>query len=274
MVNVKNVSFKYNLSNDIILNDISFEIKKGEFVGLLGKNGVGKTTLCTILRGLIPEYVKGKIKGVVEIDGKNIKEYETGTLSKKIGFVFQNPFIQISGIKKTVFEEIAFGLENLGVPREEIIEKVENIIKKLNLEDLKDKNPNKLSGGQSQKVALASVLVMEPELLIVDEPTSQLDPVGTEDVFEILKILKQEEKTVLLVEHKIDLIAEYTDKVLVLNEGKIVLDGKTKDILSDEKIEEYGLIMPQAAKISNLLKMEEKCITLETLYNTLKGEQL
>lgn len=271
MVSVKNLSFKYDLTNEVILKDLNFEIKKGEFVGLLGRNGSGKTTLCSILRGLMPEYISGKMKGNILIDGKNIKEYEVGTLVKKVGFVFQNPFIQISGIKKTVYEEIAFGLENLGISREEMIRRVDEIIKDLGLEDIKDKNPNNLSGGQSQKVALASVLVMDPDLLIVDEPTSQLDPIGTESVFEILKILRDKKKTVILVEHKIDLMAQYADRVMILDEGSIVLNGKTKEVLSNSDITKYGLVMPQASVISNLLGLKEHHVTLEGLYSTLIG---
>src|SRR5699024_4126761 len=141
--------------------------------------------------------------GEILIDGKNLEEYPMSGMSEKIGFVFQNPFIQISGIKKTVFDEIAYGLENLGVPREEIIERTNNMLKQFNIEYLRYKNPTQLSCGQSQRVALASVLVMEPEILLVDEPTSQLDPIGTEEVFDALGILKEQNKMVILVEHKI-----------------------------------------------------------------------
>lgn len=250
VIELKDIGFKYQMSNKPIFKKINLDIKKGEFIGLVGRNGAGKTTLCNIMRGLIPNFTQGELRGDVFIEGKNIDEYDMGLLAEKVGFVFQNPFIQISGIKKTVFEEIAFGLENLGVERSEIIRRVEAIIDQLKIGYLKDKHPGQLSGGQSQRVALASVLVMEPDILIVDEPTSQLDPVGTEEVFDTLGILKEQNKTVILVEHKIDLISEYADRVIVIDDGGIVMDGPTKEVLGNKDIEKYGVLMPQVAKLA------------------------
>ena len=250
VIELKNIGFKYQMTNKPIFKNINLDIKKGEFIGLVGRNGAGKTTLCNIMRGLIPNFTQGELRGDVLIEGININEYNMGLLAEKVGFVFQNPFIQISGIKKTVFEEIAFGLENLGVERSEIIRRVEAIIDQLKIGYLKDKHPGQLSGGQSQRVALASVLVMEPDILLVDEPTSQLDPVGTEEVFDTLGILKEQNKTVILVEHKIDLISEYADRVIVIDDGGIVMDGPTKEVLGNKDIEKYGVLMPQVAKLA------------------------
>ena len=250
VIELKNIGFKYQMTNKPIFKKINLDIKKGEFIGLVGRNGAGKTTLCNIMRGLIPNFTQGELRGDVLIEGININEYNMGLLAEKVGFVFQNPFIQISGIKKTVFEEIAFGLENLGVERSEIIRRVEAIVDQLKIGYLKDKHPGQLSGGQSQRVALASVLVMEPDILLVDEPTSQLDPVGTEEVFDTLGILKEQNKTVILVEHKIDLISEYADRVIVIDDGGIVMDGPTKEVLGNKDIEKYGVLMPQVAKLA------------------------
>lgn len=250
VIELKNIGFKYQMTNKPIFKNINLDIKKGEFIGLVGRNGAGKTTLCNIMRGLIPNFTQGELRGDVLIEGININEYNMGLLAEKVGFVFQNPFIQISGIKKTVFEEIAFGLENLGVERSEIIRRVEAIVDQLKIGYLKDKHPGQLSGGQSQRVALASVLVMEPDILLVDEPTSQLDPVGTEEVFDTLGILKEQNKTVILVEHKIDLISEYADRVIVIDDGGIVMDGPTKEVLGNKDIEKYGVLMPQVAKLA------------------------
>ena len=258
VLELKNIGFKYQLSRKPIIKNINLEIKKGEFIGLVGQNGVGKTTLCNIMRGLIPNFTQGELRGEVLIDGKNLNEYSMGMIAEKIGFVFQNPFIQISGIKKTVYEEIAFGLENIGVERGEMIERVDKIIDQLKIGYLKDKHPGQLSGGQSQRVALASVLVMDPEILIVDEPTSQLDPVGTEEVFETLGILKEQQRTIILVEHKIDLISEYADRVIVLSQEGIAMDGPTNDILGNPKIETYGVPMPQVAKMAHKLQEQNK----------------
>jgi len=259
VLELKGVGFRYEIAPKPIVKNIHLTINKGEFIGLVGKNGVGKTTLCNIMRGLIPSFIRGEMRGEVLLEGKPIQSYSAAEKARKIGLVFQNPFIQLSGIKKTVFEEIAFGLENLGVEREEIIERVNSILKQLKIEYLKDQHPAQLSGGQSQRVALASVLVMEPEIILVDEPTSQLDPKGTEEVFETLGILKEQQKTVILVEHKIDLISEYSDRVIVMHDGRIVMDGETETVLGSRELAGYGVKMPAVSRLA---------YRLEDTYNT------
>lgn len=250
MIELKNVSFKYELQQEKTIKNLGLYVQQGEFIGIIGKNGSGKTTLCNIIRGIIPDFVQGEISGDIIIDNKNIDDIERGEMAELVGFVFQNPFSQISGIKKTVFEEIAYGLENLGVPREEIKQRVTDVIKLLKIEDLQDKNPNELSGGQSQRVAIASIIVMNPKVLIFDEPTSQLDPLGTEEIFDILKLLKSQNKTIILVEHKIDLIAEYADRVVVMDDGEIIFNGETHEVLSNDKIEESNVSMPIVSKLA------------------------
>lgn len=257
MIELKNVSFKYELQEEKTIKNLDLYVKQGEFVGIIGKNGSGKTTLCNIIRGIIPDFVQGTITGSISIDNKNIDHIERGEMAELVGFVFQNPFSQISGIKKTVFEEIAYGLENLGVPREEIRQRVTDVIKLLKIEDLQDKNPNELSGGQSQRVAIASIIVMNPKLLIFDEPTSQLDPLGTEEIFDILKLLKSQNKTIILVEHKIDLIAEYADRVVVMDDGEIIFNGETHEVLSNDKIEQHNVSMPIVSKLTYKLNEEK-----------------
>ena len=258
MIELKNVSFKYELQEDKTIKNLDLYVKQGEFVGIIGKNGSGKTTLCNIIRGIIPDFVQGEITGSISIDNKNINDIERGEMAELVGFVFQNPFSQISGIKKTVFEEIAYGLENLGVEREEIRQRVTNVIKLLKIEDLQDKNPNELSGGQSQRVAIASIIVMNPKILIFDEPTSQLDPLGTEEIFDILKLLKSQNKTIILVEHKIDLIAEYADRVVVMDDGEIIFNGETHEVLSNDKIEDHNVSMPIVSKLAYKLNDEKQ----------------
>jgi len=257
MIELKNVSFKYELQEEKTIKNLDLYVKQGEFVGIIGKNGSGKTTLCNIIRGIIPDFVQGTITGSISIDNKNINDIERGEMAELVGFVFQNPFSQISGIKKTVFEEIAYGLENLGVPREEIRQRVTDVIKLLKIEDLQDKNPNELSGGQSQRVAIASIIVMNPKVLIFDEPTSQLDPLGTEEIFDILKLLKSQNKTIILVEHKIDLIAEYADRVVVMDDGEIIFNGETHEVLSNDKIEQHNVSMPIVSKLAYRLNEEK-----------------
>ncbi|MDU1832718.1 MAG: ABC transporter ATP-binding protein [Finegoldia magna] len=257
MIELKNVSFKYELQEEKTIKNMDLYVKQGEFVGIIGKNGSGKTTLCNIIRGIIPDFIQGHISGDIVIDGKNIDDIERGEMAELVGFVFQNPFSQISGIKKTVFEEIAYGLENLGVEREEIRQRVTDVIKLLKIEDLQDKNPNELSGGQSQRVAIASIIVMNPKILIFDEPTSQLDPLGTEEIFDILKLLKSQNKTIILVEHKIDLIAEYADRVVVMDNGEIIFNGETHEVLSNDKIEQHNVSMPIVSKLAYKLNEEK-----------------
>lgn len=258
MIELKNVSFKYELQEEKTIKNLDLYVKQGEFVGIIGKNGSGKTTLCNIIRGIIPDFVQGEITGSISIDNKNINDIERGEMAELVGFVFQNPFSQISGIKKTVFEEIAYGLENLGVSREEIRQRVTDVIKLLKIEDLQDKNPNELSGGQSQRVAIASIIVMNPKVLIFDEPTSQLDPLGTEEIFDILKLLKSQNKTIILVEHKIDLIAEYADRVVVMDDGEIIFNGETHEVLSNDKIEQHNVSMPIVSKLAYKLNDEKQ----------------
>ncbi|AIO19627.1 Energy-coupling factor transporter ATP-binding protein EcfA1 [Candidatus Izimaplasma bacterium HR1] len=249
VLSMKNVSFKYLIGKEKVFEDISLDIYEGEFVAIAGKNGSGKTTLCNLLRGFIPHLNTGKLSGEILLRGESIPDTELSELADKIGYIFQNPFIQDSGIKETVYEEIGFGLENLGVPRDLMIERIESTIKLLKIEDLQDKHPAELSGGQRQRVAIASILAMDPGVLIIDEPTSQLDPQGTEEIFEIIKLLKEQKKTIILVEHKIDQVAEYADRVILLSDKKIIFDGPTNEIFANEKVMEYGTNLPQVAKL-------------------------
>ena len=266
---LEDVSYKYPLEDREILKNINLDIKKGEFWAVIGKNGCGKTTLCNVLRRFVPDFYKGELKGRITLEGKELKDYSAKEIVQKVGFVFQNPFTQISGVKETVFEEIAFGLENLALDAEYIRKRVEETLKLLHIEELKDKNPYELSGGQGQKVALASIIAMDPEIMVIDEPTSQLDPKGTEEIFEIIDILKKEGKTIILVEHKLELIAEYAEKVMVLDEGEMILSGNTEDVLKNKILLEKEIGIPQYAALAYRLmdkgkvKFEEIPITKE-----------
>ncbi len=254
LIEVKNLSYKYPTSKGDVLKNLNFSIEKGEFCSIIGCNGSGKTTLCSALRGFVPNFYKGELNGEIILDGQDMSELSMGELAMKIGYVFQNPFIQISGIKGTVFEEVAYGLENLGVDPEEIKARVEKMFEFLQIEYLKDKDPFALSGGQKQRVALASILVMEPDVLVIDEPTSQLDPIGTEEVFQTIKLMKEMGKTIILVEHKIELVAEYSDHIILLDDGEIVMDGPAKEVLSSENVLEHNTAIPQFAQLCLALK--------------------
>ena len=255
---IENVNYKYPLEEKQALKNINIEIKKGEFWAVIGKNGSGKTTFCNMLRRFVPDFYKGELTGKITLEDKELKDYSQKELVQKIGFVFQNPFTQISGVKDTVFEEIAYGLENLGLDKEEIISRVEKILKLLEIEKLRDRNPYDLSGGQKQRVALASIIAMNPDILVIDEPTSQLDPKGTEDIFKIINLMANEGKTIILVEHKLELIAEYAQNILVLDEGEIILSGKAEEVLNNKILLEKEIGMTQYSILAYELEKARK----------------
>ena len=273
---IENVNYKYPLEDKQALKNINIEIKKGEFWAVIGKNGSGKTTFCNMLRRFVPDFYKGELTGKITLEDKELKDYSQKELVQKIGFVFQNPFTQISGVKDTVFEEIAYGLENLGLDKEEIISRIEKILKLLEIEKLRDRNPYDLSGGQKQRVALASIIAMDPDILVIDEPTSQLDPKGTEDIFKIINLMANEGKTIILVEHKLELIAEYAQNILVFDEGEIILSGKAEEVLNNKILLEKEIGMTQYSILAYELEkarkveLEEIPITKEKTVELLK----
>ena len=260
-IELKDVTYTYPLMKQPALKNITASFEHGKFYGVIGENAGGKTTLCNLIRGLIPHFYKGKLEGQALIEGEDVRTLDIDLLSTKIGYIFQNPFTQISGVRKTVFEEIALGLENLGMPREEMIEKVLHIAKLVHIENLLQNNPNALSGGQRQRVAFASIIAMDTDTFVIDEPTSQLDPEGTEGIFEIIHTLKEQGKTIILVEHKVDLLAEYADEILVLYKGELIAKGATKDVLSDVSLSEKGVLLPRTVMLNQ--KLTEKGITLD-----------
>ncbi|WP_391207766.1 energy-coupling factor ABC transporter ATP-binding protein [Psychrobacillus sp. L4] len=263
MIDLKNVSYRYPVSDDFTLKNISFSIEKGKFTAIIGNNGSGKTTLCNTIRGFVPHFYKGDLEGNVIVDGVNMTDYQLGQLGEKVGYVFQNPFIQVSGVKDNVFEEVAYGLENLGVPVEEIKKRVEEVLKLVKIQHLRDKNPFELSGGQRQRVALASIIVMDPEILVIDEPTSQLDPIGTEQIFDIIRLMKERGKTIILVEHKMDLIAEYADDLLVMHEGELVMQGSVREVFANPEFEKYEIQYPHVTEVA--LQLQKSGVPLSFL---------
>lgn len=270
IIELKNVSYRYPVGDEHVLKHVNLSIEKGSFTAIIGNNGSGKTTLCNTVRGFIPHFYKGDLEGEVRIDGKNMLDYQLGHLGEKIGYVFQNPFIQISGVKETVFDEVAYGLENLGVAVEEIQTRVEATLELVKITHLRDKNPNELSGGQRQRVALAAIIVMDPDILVIDEPTSQLDPIGTEHVFDIIRLMKERGKTILLVEHKMDLIADYADELIVLHEGHVVLHGPARDVFANPAYAEYQVQYPHVTEVA--LQLQASGIPLK--YVPIRNEEL
>ena len=251
IIEVKNLKYKYPHTDKLVLDDISFTIEKGEFIGIVGANGAGKSTLTQALVGLVPQFYKGAYGGQVLVDGMQASKDPIASICKKVGLVFQNPFNQLSGAKDTVYEEIAFGLQNFGIERDEMVKRIEDAMKLLDIAGLKDRNPFDLSGGQMQRVAIASILVMQPEIMILDEPTSQLDPAGTEEVFKAVEKLVKAGKTILIVEQKIEKISAYCDKILLMHEGRIVDFDTPQRIFSGmiwKKLEYRRQALPESAR--------------------------
>lgn len=217
-IEINNLYFKYRNSPDYILNGVDLTVFKEEILTLVGLSGSGKSTLLNIMCGIIPHIRKGKIKGEVKLWGKEIKNLKIVDITKRVGIVFQDPDTQL--FSPTVEDEIAFGAENLMVEREEIEKRIERVLKAVNMEDYRYENPNNLSGGQKQLIAIAAILAMESDILLFDEVLSQVDDRGKKRVKDIIINLKKEGKTIVLVEHDLENLS-LADRVLELKDGKL-----------------------------------------------------
>jgi len=271
-INLQNVTYKYPLTKTPVLQNINLQINEGEFVAVVGPNGAGKSTLCYALAGFVPHFFKGEISGSIEVAGMESSKSTLDEWVLNVGLAFQNPFNQISGAKYTVFEEIAFGLENNGVPREEIRPRVVEAMKLTDINNLADRSPYSLSGGQQQRVALTSILVMQPKVLVLDEPTSQMDPIGTREVFGVVRRMAGHVPggmTVVMVEHKMEWIANFADRVIALKDGQILLEGKPSEVLTSDLLAENGFGISRytstarEAKKRGLWKKENLPVTLD-----------
>ena len=258
LLRVVNLKYKYPDSTRFALNDISFTVEKGEFIGIAGMNTAGKTTLCYALSGLVPHFFKGAYGGDVFIRDMDVLSHDISEITASVGLVFENPFSQMTGAKFTVYDEIAFGLENQGVPREVMHERIRESMKLLDIEKLQDKNPFSLSGGQMQRVAIASVIAMKPDILVLDEPTSQLDPEGAEEVFRVVGKLAEEGMTIIMAEQKMEKLAAYADRILLMHEGKLIEDGKPEKVFSKDDLHEFGVEPPVYVKIARALGLRNE----------------
>lgn len=218
LIEVRDLSFSYGKDKRKILKEVNLDVFKGEVVGIIGLSGGGKSTLLYILCGIIPHIYGGELEGRVKVFGKDIKNMKISDITKKIGIVFQDPDTQL--FSPTVEDEIAFGPENLCVPRNEIGRRIKEALKTVNMEEYRFENPNNLSGGQKQLIAIASVLSMEPEILLLDEIVSQLDKKGKENIKEVLINLKRENRTLILIEHDYNNL-KVADRILKLKDGKL-----------------------------------------------------
>lgn len=241
IIDITGLTYTYPHTDRPALRDLSLQVEAGEFVAIIGANGAGKSTLCYTLTGFVPHFYQGELEGRVHVAGLDTGEHPLEDIVLAAGLVFQNPFNQISGAKFTVYEEIAFGLENLGVPRQEMAARIERALALAGISDLAGRSPYALSGGQQQRVALASMLVMEPRVLVLDEPTSQLDPIGSREVFAVIQEMSRQGMTVVMAEHKLEWVAAFAGRVIALADGQIILDGPPAEVLTSPLLESHHI---------------------------------
>ncbi|MDP9250191.1 MAG: energy-coupling factor ABC transporter ATP-binding protein, partial [Chloroflexota bacterium] len=234
-----------------VLDAVDLTIEPGSVLGIVGANDAGKSTLCLVAAGLAPATIGGQLGGEVLIDGTTSAAARPYDLAQRCGVLFQNPTTQLSGTTATVWEEVAFGPRNLGLSLEEIVERVGWALSLLGIDALAGRDPARLSGGQAQLVALASVLAMRPSYLVLDEPTSQLDPHGTQLAGEALaRLAASSEVGILLVEHKTDLLEDLAQRVAVLSAGRVVAIGPAADVLQDERLDGWGVDPPSRIRLA------------------------
>ncbi|WP_010285111.1 energy-coupling factor ABC transporter ATP-binding protein [Bacillus timonensis] len=245
---VDQISYKYTENTRFALENLSFSVQKGEWLAIVGHNGSGKSTLAKILNGLLLPQT-----GTVTIEGIQLNENSIWDIRRKIGMVFQNPDNQFVGT--TVKDDIAFGMENNGIPRETMVSRIDRVIDMVKMKDFLEYEPHQLSGGQKQRVAIAGVLAVQPDLIILDEATSMLDPIGRTEVLETIREIKNESQiTVMSITHDLEEAAR-ADRIIVMNQGQLFAEGKPEEIFAlDEKLVEIGLDLPFSVKVSKKLR--------------------
>jgi energy-coupling factor transport system ATP-binding protein len=260
---LQNVTYRYAGADQPAVHDIELALDPGEVVGVVGANESGKSTLALVAAGLAPAVIGGRLDGVAYIDGLDSREAPPHALAQRCGILFQNPTTQLSGTARTVWEEVSFGPRNLGLPVPEICDRVEWAVRTLRIHDLSARDPGALSGGQAQLVALAGVLAMRPANLVLDEPTSELDPRGTHLVGDALGRLAAETGTALLiVEHNTELLARVCTRIAILASGRLVRSAPASDVLNDhDLLFDLGVEPPPGARLKR--RLEEAGLALE-----------
>lgn len=252
MIDISNLSFAYR-RGPVVLHKVSLQVAEGEMILLCGPTGSGKSTLLRCINGLIPHFYKGRYGGTAKIGGIDVREQTIAEISKTVGFVFQNPENQLVAL--TVERELAFGPENLGLPRGTIRERVDGALEKLDITHLREKSPFNLSGGEQQRVALAAILAMRPAVILLDEPTSNLDPKVAAVIIDLLARLNREEgTTVVITEHRLDLILPHVDRVVVLANGAVQATGTPSEVLANETVLSSGVDFPQITQLFQQLQ--------------------
>jgi energy-coupling factor transporter ATP-binding protein EcfA2 len=243
------VRYAYPGSRAMALDGIDVELEAGRVIGIVGPNDAGKSTLCVVASGLAPRFVGGRLDGSVRLGGVETRDLAPHESAQRCGLLFQNPETQLSRTAPTVFEEIAIGPRNLGLALAEVLRRVDSALGVLGIADLAARDPSRLSGGQAQLVALACVLALEPPLLALDEPTSELDPEGTRLVGDALARLSRQRGTAILIaEHKTALLQAMADEVVLLDQGRVVLAGPAPKVLADPTLATHGVASPPAVE--------------------------
>ena len=256
VVNVENLTFAYPDGNQVLKN-INLQLQRGVVLAIMGANGAGKTTLCHHLTGIIPHVYPGTTNGKATVAGMNVYEHPIYELAQKVGFVTQDPEGQL--INPDVLMEVAFGPENIGLPRDEIRKRADWALEAVGLKGLESRSPSELSGGQKQRLALGAVLTMLPEVLVLDEPTSQLDPLGASEVFEVLLDLKKRYGiTTILTTHAAEEVPKYADRVIVLSKGEVIADGIPRDVFKQvDLLDKSGVETPQIAMLGHKIAPDQ-----------------
>jgi energy-coupling factor transport system ATP-binding protein len=254
MLVLEEVSYRYAGARGSALHEISLELRDGEVVGLVGANESGKTTLCLVASGLAPRTIGGTLGGRLLLDGTEMGHEPMHAIAERVGMGFQNPATQLSGVAGTVYEEVAFGPANLGLPRGELIDRTESALEALRIAPLADRHPERLSGGQQQLVAIAGLLALRPSHLVLDEPTAQLDPEGTQLVATALAGLARSGASILIAEHKTDLLAAVCTRIAVLAAGRLILNGPVASVMADERLPTNGVAEPSLVRLARLAR--------------------
>lgn len=250
MLQLSGATYRYAGYARAAIHDVDLELRDGEIVGLVGPNDAGKSTICLVASGLAPASIGGALTGALTIDGEPAAGRPVYELAERVGIGFQNPATQRSGVTATVFEEVALGPMNLGLSVADTIDRTRGAMEVLRIDALAERDPARLSGGQSQLVAIASLIAMRPGHIVLDEPTAQLDPEGTRLVGEALRALAASGTALLIAEHKTDLLDGLCDRVLVVTDGRIVLDGPAGEVLADERLGDWGVEAPSRVRLT------------------------
>ena len=253
MLTLEGVSYRHAGAEQASLRDITLTLGDGEVVGVVGANGAGKSTLCLVAAGLAPRIVGGTLLGRVLLDGADTTALAMHEVAERVAIGFDDPWTQLSGVTRTVYEEVAFGPVNLGLPCDEVLRRVATALTSLGLDHLADRDPARLSGGQQQLVAMAGLLAMGPRHLVLDEPTAQLDPAGTSLVADAIERLARDGTSILVVEHKTDLLARVASRVVAVAEGRVALDGPAADLLADPRLRALRVPEPAPARLRRRL---------------------